>query len=134
MFPGKRLSQVGAVLAALSVTACAAPQRAEQVRTPPLPAIPPGPTGLGAVIGQTPEAVLQRFGSAYLDRREGPARHLQFKNAGCIFDVYFYADANSAAHTGRHADARLTDGRTAEPATCIDAQLRALTLSAQTYP
>jgi len=111
------------VLAACLVLAGCQASRAPVDHTPPVPVVPVGPRGLGAVIGQTPEVVLQRFAPASLDRVDGPVRLLQFRRAGCIFDVYFYADRGTGRPTGRHAEARLPDGRPTDVTGCIDRQL-----------
>lgn len=111
------------VLAACLLLAGCQASRAPVDHTPPVPVVPVGPRGLGAVIGQTPETVLQRFAPASLDRVDGPVRLIQFRRAGCIFEVYFYADRGAGRPTGRHAEARLPDGRPTDVTGCIDRQL-----------
>jgi hypothetical protein len=103
-------------LALLSLTllpACAA-----AVVPVPLPA--PAPKQSYTVIGREPAEVTAMLGTPALDRSEGPARQLQFANAGCVLDVYFYPDRRSGKVAATYAEARTRTGEASETGACIE--------------
>ncbi len=102
-----------ALLMPLLLPACAA-----AVVPVPLPA--PAPKQSFNVIGRAPAEVTAMFGTPALDRTEGPARQLQFANASCVLDVYFYPDKRSGKVAATYAEARTPAGQTSETAACID--------------
>jgi hypothetical protein len=79
--------------------------------------------GLSAVINKGPDVALALIGPATLDRREGPARHLQFASQRCILDLYYYPPAGGGTPVAQYADARLPDGRDIQAGECLS-QLR----------
>ncbi|WP_448577557.1 hypothetical protein [Thermaurantiacus sp.] len=105
------------LLAPLLLIACA--------RTaPPATGIPAEDfAGLSAVINRGPDVALALIGPATLDRREGPARHLQFANQRCVLDLYYYPPAGGGTPVAQYADARLPDGRDIQAGECLS-QLR----------
>ncbi len=92
--------------------------------TGPVPAAPhTPPAGMERLLGQPPEVALQLLGASTLDRREGPARQLQFAGA-CVLDL-FYLPVAGAALRATHAEARLPNGQDVQPGECLAALLRA---------
>ncbi|MFN7176148.1 MAG: hypothetical protein ACK4MX_04585 [Thermaurantiacus sp.] len=77
------------------------------------------------LLGQPAEVALSLLGKTSLDRREGPARHLQFAGA-CVLDL-FYLPSPGAAPVATHAEARLPNGQDVQPGECLAALLRART-------
>jgi len=76
--------------------------------------------GLEGVIGASPRALLQRFGTPRIDLVEGDARKLQFAGASCVLDIFIYPVAAAAEPTATHVMARLrAGGAPAEPRACI---------------
>ncbi|MGQ5702087.1 hypothetical protein ACUJ46_08570 [Sandaracinobacteroides sp. A072] len=89
--------------------------------TPP----PPMPAGLGQVMGKPAETAIALMGAPALDRKEGPARHLQF-SGGCILDLFYYpGKGGGAAPLATHAEARLPGGRAFAPGACLEMLIRA---------
>lgn len=107
-------------LAAL-LAACTQPQPTTRAVQLPPPPPPPGPTSAWA-IGQSPDAVIARFGPPTFERGTAAARHLQFAYAPCILDVYFYPSQPGAALLGTHVDARSERGPAMDPVACMTAQ------------
>lgn len=100
--------------ALLLLAACAtstAPRT--QVTAPPPPAV----AGMERLLGQPPETALGLLGPAQLDRREGPARQLQYAGA-CILDLWYYPQEGRAP-IATHAEARLPNGQDVRPAECL---------------
>jgi hypothetical protein len=89
---------------------------------PPVEAPPPPPPGMERLIGQPAETALQLLGPARLDRREGPARHLQFRGA-CVLDIFYYP-RNGQTPVATHAEARLPSGVASSPGDCFVALLK----------
>ncbi|HEX9932130.1 MAG TPA: hypothetical protein VGB08_04760 [Allosphingosinicella sp.] len=89
----------------------------------PRPGPPPARAvqGLEAVIGRTAAALTAQFGRAALDIREGTARKLQFESATCVLDAYLYPPAAGGEPIVTHVDARTTDGRDFDRASCVAA-------------
>jgi hypothetical protein len=70
-------------------------------------------------MGRTAGALVSRFGAPALDVREGTARKLQFSNAVCVLDLYFYPPSGGGEAVVTHIDARLPDGRSMDRASCL---------------
>lgn len=103
-----------ALLALALLAGCAA--------KPPVEAPPPPPPGMERLIGQPADTALQLLGPARLDRREGPARHLQFAGP-CILDIFYYPK-NGQGPVATHAEARLPNGVASSPGDCFQALLQ----------
>jgi hypothetical protein len=88
---------------------------------PPAAVAPPPPPGMDLLLGQPAETALALLGTPRLDRREGPARQLQFAG-GCVLDLFYYG---APAPVATHADARLPDGRDYAAGDCLQQLLRA---------
>lgn len=71
------------------------------------------------LMGRTASGLISIFGRPALDVREGAARKLQFSGISCVLDLYLYAPRRGAEPVSTHADARLPDGRDADPAACV---------------
>lgn len=102
-------------LAALLMLAACATQPAPRatVTAPGAPAV----VGMERLMGQSPEAAVALLGQAKLDRREGPARQLQYAGS-CILDLWFYPKEGSTP-VATHAEARLPDGRDLAAGDCL---------------
>ena len=119
MFPLRRLVPVAAlVLAACATTPPPAAIVAKPVALTPVP-------GLERILGRPAAEATALLGSPTLDRREGPARAVQFTGAGCVLDVYYYPDPAAGQPTARFAEARLPTGVADPAARCFAAQLAA---------
>ncbi|MCS6986562.1 MAG: hypothetical protein NZM40_03870 [Sphingomonadaceae bacterium] len=104
----------GFVVAASLVVAACAGRPADPFTLPP----PDGPA-LSAVIGHEPEVALKLLGPPTLDRREGPARHLQFARAPCVLDLYYYPPEGGGRPVAWFADARTAEGEDMIAAECL---------------
>jgi hypothetical protein len=100
----------------------------------PAPAVhriqPPPPrtypvTGLETVIGRTARYLEGEFGKPDLDIREGQARKLQFSGPACILDTYLYPPRGGGEAIVTYVDARLSDGRDFDRASCVAALTKA---------
>lgn len=105
------------IIPALLLAGCAA-------ATPPLapvaaPVVYAPIPGLERLIGAPESTALALLGSPTLDRRDGPARHLQFARAACILDLYYFPDAKSGQSAARYADARTRDGKPKDAGACF---------------
>jgi hypothetical protein len=98
------------------LAACAAPR-------PAVEPAPPPPPGMELLLGKPPETAIQLLGQPRLDKREGPARQLQFAG-GCVLDIFYYPRPGPPLQA-THADARLPDGRPFAPGECLQLLLRA---------
>ncbi|TPG40322.1 hypothetical protein EAH79_10270 [Sphingomonas koreensis] len=94
------------------------------------PTLVPGPapapfTGLGLerVMGQTAPALIGLFGQPDADVREGDARKLQFQGPICVLDTYLYPKSGGDPVVS-YLDARQSDGRTIDRASCVAALIR----------
>ena len=98
---------------ALGLAACA-------TTPPPAPPAPPAPPppGLGRLIGKPAAAVTALLGPASLDRREGPARQLQFIRPPCVLDVFLYPGPGGVPVV-RPAAARPPHGSRIDPGACL---------------
>ncbi len=117
-----RLSAPLALTAALA--ACATTPAVAPVSAPRPVALTPVP-GLERILGRPADVAIAALGAPGLDRREGPARAVQFAGAGCVLDVYYYPDPAAGQPTARYAEARLPSGAADAPARCFAAQLAA---------
>lgn len=113
-----------APFALLMVAACATAPPVTPVSAPKPVALTPVP-GLERILGRPANEATALLGPATLDRREGTARAVQFTNAGCVLDVYYYPDPAAGQPTARFAEARLPTGATDGAARCFAAQLAA---------
>ncbi len=91
-------------------------------RAPDIASPPPVP-GMELLLGQPFERASELLGLASLDRREGPARHVQFAGA-CILDLFYYPRSGQPP-VATHAEARLTDGRPLSAGDCLQLLLGA---------
>ncbi|KPF72096.1 hypothetical protein IP88_10375, partial [alpha proteobacterium AAP81b] len=82
------------------------------------PAFAPPPPGLARLIGRDAAAVTALLGPPSLDRREGPARQLQFIRPLCILDVFLYPGTGGALAV-RTAAARRPDGGRIDAGACL---------------
>ena len=109
-------------LVAVALAAC-------QQNGPPRSAgmAPPQPmkeAGLGKVVGRTAAQLVQLFGTADLDAREGRARRLQFVGAACVLDAYLYPPSNGGEPVTDYVDARTPQGDDMDRASCVAALSR----------
>lgn len=108
------------LLATLALAACATPPAVPApVAVSRLPVDP----GLARVLGHPATVAIALLGTPGLDRREGPAQHLQFVRAGCVLDVFYLTEASRLI--ARHVEARTADGKRSDPVACLAAQLGA---------
>ncbi len=112
-----------APLAALTAAACATTPPPATIVAKPV-ALTPVP-GLERILGRPAVDATALLGPPTLDRREGPARAVQFAAAGCVLDVYYYPDPAAGQPTARFAEARLPTGASDPAARCFAAQLAA---------
>ncbi|GAA4827968.1 hypothetical protein GCM10023232_28020 [Sphingosinicella ginsenosidimutans] len=115
------------LLGALALGACVpqTPRPAPVRPTAPPPEPQPYPrAGLETVIGRTARVLVDEFGPAQLDSREGPARKLQFLSPVCVLDAYLYPPRGGGEPIVTHVDARLPDGREMDRASCVAALSR----------
>jgi len=80
--------------------------------------------GLGRVLGRTAPQLIQLFGPADLDAREGKARRLQFVGAVCILDAYLYPPEKGGEPEASYVDARTQQGEDMDRASCVSALSR----------
>lgn len=122
---------IAGALAPLLLAGCGS--AANSARIPPpasagtRPAPPPifrAPPAGDPVLGQTVAAVSNLLGQPRLDLREGAGRKLQYRSAGCVVDIYFYAPRPQSEPVATHIDARGQDGRDADRAYCIGAMAK----------
>jgi hypothetical protein len=117
-----------ALLPLLALAACGEGEVARPTRmpAPPIP-VPSGvsgpstaapPASIDSIRGQGARTLIARFGTPRIDVQEGPARKLQFAGPACILDIYLYPQGGREP-AATHFDARLRDGRPADPAACV---------------
>lgn len=105
------------LLSATLLPACAA-----VVVPVPVPAPAPAPPKPSVqLIGREPAEVTALLGTPALDRSEGQARQLQFANAACVLDVYFYPDRRTGKVAATYLEARNKAGQAFETRACVDA-------------
>jgi hypothetical protein len=75
--------------------------------------------GLERVMGKTGAQLIQLFGDADLDGREGQARRMQFAGPACVLDAYLYPSKDGAEPVATYIDARLPSGDDIDRASCI---------------
>lgn len=105
------------VVLALALAACAS-QPKPAVTAPP----PAAMAGMDQLLGQAVESATRLLGNASMDRREGPARQVQFAGA-CVLDLFYYPKGGPAP-VATHASARLPDGRPLAPGDCLSLLLK----------
>jgi hypothetical protein len=88
----------------------------------PQAAPPPPPPGMELLLQKPAETAIALLGKPRLDKREGPARQLQFAG-GCVLDLWYYPKPGPEL-VAIHADARLPDGRDFAPGDCLQLLLR----------
>ncbi len=81
-------------------------------------------TGLERVMGHDARNLVALFGNADQDVREATARKLQFGSAICILDAYLYPPAAGKEPLVTYVEARQTDGKPIDKASCIAALTR----------
>ncbi|UZK67644.1 hypothetical protein [Sphingomonas sp. M1-B02] len=80
------------------------------------------PANVGAILGQTGNAMIARFGKPQLDIVEGRGRKLQFAGPICVLDAYLYPAANGRGDpTVTYLDTRQRDGGPIDQASCVAA-------------
>jgi hypothetical protein len=108
-------------VAGLALAGC---QQTGPPRSPGLSPPPMKQAGLGRVIGRTAPQLVQLFGPADLDAREGNARRLQFTGAVCVLDAYLYPPEKGAEPEASYIDARTSRGEDMDRASCVSALSR----------
>jgi hypothetical protein len=109
------------LIAALVLAGCqqGRPPRSAGAAPPPM-----REAGLGRVLGRTAPQLVQLFGPADLDAREGNARRLQFTGAACILDAYLYPPERGGEPEASYVDARTPQGDDMDRASCVSALSR----------
>ncbi len=110
------------LVAGLTLAGCqqnAPPRSAGSLAPPPM-----REAGLGRVIGHTAPQLVELFGPADLDAREGNARRLQFTGAACILDAYLYPSGKGGEPEASYIDARTPQGEDMDRASCVSALSR----------
>lgn len=101
---------------ALALAACASqPKPAAPVAAAPT-------AGMDRLMGREVDSATRLLGGASMDRREGPARQLQFAGA-CVLDLFYYPGGGTVP-VATHASARLPDGRPIAPGECLSLLLK----------
>jgi hypothetical protein len=110
------------IVAGLALAGCQenAPPRSAGSSSPP----PMREAGLGRVIGRTAPQLVQLFGPADLDAREGKAHRLQFTGAACVLDAYLYPPKDGGEPEASYVDARTLQGEDMDRASCVAALSR----------
>ena len=114
---------ITALLAVPTLSACG--PSSPPPATLPAPPVRPlyGPLGLERVLGHDAGSLVALFGKPDADIVEGSARKLQFTGPICVLDAYLYP-RGSTAPVVTHVDARQTDGRPIDRASCVAALTR----------
>lgn len=103
------------LLALLLLAACASQPKppAPVAKAPPAP-----PAGMERLIGKPVEVATTLLGQPTLDRRDGPARMVQWSRAGqCVLDLFYYPRGGTSVAT--FAAARRADGGAITAAQCL---------------
>jgi len=108
------MTRLPLLLSAMLLSACAA-----AVVPIPIPAPAEKPTL--ELIGREPAEVAALLGTPALDRSEGRARQLQFANATCVLDIFFYPDKKRGKVAATYLEARTRAGQAFGTRACIDA-------------
>ena len=122
------MRKLAAILTALAVYACVAPEHVPPARMMP-PVAPPPPRrlsepGLERVIGKTAREIEAWLGKPTQDLREPRVRRLQFVGATCVLDAYLYAPRPGAEPVVTWVDARLSNGEEVDRAACVAELMR----------
>ena len=102
------------LLSAMLLSACAA-------AVVPIPIPVPAEKQSLQLLGRGPTEVASLLGKPALDRSEGTARQLQFANATCVLDIFFYPDRKSGKVAATYLEARNRAGQSFETRACVDA-------------
>lgn len=113
------LSRIPLVMTALVALGACTPE----MRTHAPPAARPS-ASLARVLGQPPATAILLLGKPGLDRREGPARQLQFARNGCVLDLFYYPDPATGQSRATYAEARRSDGSAMTAGDCFDTLYR----------
>lgn len=113
----------GAALCVLLLSACVPSPAGKS----PASALSPPPARSAAYYGRAPEGVagadarrlMAMFGEPRLDVHEPGMRKLQFTNDRCVLDAYLYPQGRKKEPVVTHVDTRMSDGRDADQALCI---------------
>ena len=108
------MTRIAPLLGLVLLAGCATAPPSEPAKPPPPP---PPPAGIEPILHHPPEVAIRLLGAPRLDRKEGPARELQFAG-GCILDVWYYPQAGGPP-VATHADARMPDGRDIDAGACL---------------
>ena len=116
--------RVAAPLAVLAVAlaGCASTPRAAAPTDQPTSRL--NEAGLERVMNKSAAQLIQLFGDADLDQREGTTRRMQFVGPACVLDAYLSAEHAGAEPTVRYLDARLPGGDDIDRASCVAALSR----------
>ena len=93
-------------------------------RAVPTLSVPMRVTGLERVLGQDARALAALFGTADQDVKEDGARRLQYAGPFCILDAYLYPSRAGAEPVVTYVDARQSDGKDIDRASCVAALVR----------
>lgn len=99
----------------------------EDVATPAPPASPAGPDPTPAqLVGLNAGQLDRLLGPPDFKRSDGPAEIRQYRDAGCVLDVFLYADTAAGQYRVTHVDGRdrAVAGGDATPA-CLTSLLHA---------
>ena len=80
--------------------------------------------GLERVIAHTAPQLVDLFGAADLDQREGTSRRMQFVGPACVLDAYLAPKQPGAEPVVSYVDARLPSGDDIDRASCVAALSR----------
>jgi hypothetical protein len=128
------MSRPFALASLLLLAACAgeAPRPAVTPAAPP--PLPATSAGLERVMGRPAPALLDLFGRAELDLREGPARKIQFRGPACVLDAYLYPPPAGGEARVTFLDARTPRGIAFDRASCVAALSRRMEARTPTPP
>jgi hypothetical protein len=103
-------------------SAGAAGLRNHEIASRPSPEIEMQPD---ALLGLSAERLTALIGPPDFTRNDGPAEIWQFRNSGCILDVFLYRDLSQGGYVVEHAQARDRGLVRGADGTCITDLLRA---------
>jgi hypothetical protein len=107
------------------VAACAtAPTRPPVAAPTVVRSAPMRPMGLERVLGQTARGLIDLFGNAEQTVKEETATRMQFRSPICVLDAYLYAPSAGRDPVVTYVDARQSDGRDIDRASCVAALAR----------
>ena len=99
---------------ALAVAACAGSRQENQPTSAAAPqepkiALRPGPGGdmqPDQLLGLSGDQLTGLLGPADFTRNDGPAEIWQFRNSGCVLDVFLYQDLRQGGYRVEHVETR----------------------------